>query len=308
MIKIDKKYKTSIDFLTNNIRSNLNIDQYKSIPKPHVVVIRIINDQVSNFYIEKNKKICEELGIRYQIYDYNPSVTTDHLKKVISELSLNPLVTGISIQGVIPSHINERKLIDEIDPIKDIDGITPVQRGLLLHSEESDNILVSPMVQAIYDCIFFNFDSNFDSVSIIDSDKFIGRSLILYTEERGHIVIGCNSENEKSLEFTNNSDIVVLLSDKPNYFKSRYFYGKSNKLIIDASLIYDCDNQKLCGSLDINDVETQNSISDTFKYTTVLDGLGDLAALYTAWNIHKAYASQFDFIWKYCNNRNLLTF
>lgn len=297
-LQLDQSIKNIKDF----VNEELNKDKYKSIPKPHVILIKVgEGDPRSNFYIEKKRKACEDLGIKFKIYEYKSTVTTEHLKSIISRLSLDPLVTGIIIQDPLPIHINKFNLIQEIDPNKDIEGITMVQSGLS-QSNLGIGCINSPEALAIADIIYTNTSDETPMVSYIDETGKSSISSYLSKMRYGNI-INCSYITDTLIEFINKSDIIITQSYCPKYFKSRYFYGKSNKIIIDNSLIY--DNDILCPSIDIEDIENNVSISNTFKYITIEDGLIDLIAEYTAFNVFKTYEYQFDFIWKYCQNLNL---
>ena len=74
--------------IKNRVKDILCDDKYKSIPKPHIVVIQVGDNPIANLCIENKRKTCEEAGIKFSLYKYKESVTTDHLKEVITKLSL----------------------------------------------------------------------------------------------------------------------------------------------------------------------------------------------------------------------------
>ena len=290
----------SINSITKFVKKELANEKYKSIPKPYVIAITVGDDPIAKFCIEKKQKAFESVGIKFKIYDYKSAVDTDHLKNIISKLSLDPLVTGIIVQGPLPEHIKTFKLIDEIDPVKDIEGVTLVQNGAVFSGRNINNKLVSPDLLALLDIIWHNIDIAFPTIVTI-STKSYSNKIGAYLSNTGN-VIDC-THPEKIVDFINNSDIIVITSQDRERYNSRYFYGKPNKIIIDNSLIN--RDGKLYKSIDIESIEREVTISNTFKYITMEDGLADLVAIYDAFNVVHAYDSQFDFIWKYCKNRNL---
>ena len=298
MVKMNSKILA--DNIIEEVKEKLSNPKYKSITKPHIVTIKVGDDPLSNILLENKKKVCEELDIEFRVYEYKEDVTTDHLKKIISKLSLLPTITGISIQTPLPDHINLQELIDDIDPIKDIEGVTNVQAGMLQLGTQNKSKLVPYTAAAIYD-ILYSTDLKFDTVTVIGSDNYTGKTLIRRLLEENNInIISCPSSSSNIQKYTTESSVVILTSGKPESFSRRYFYGDGKKFIIDAALNVN-DDGKLCGSLDLKDLKELYN-SRNFTYTPVPDGIDLVLIAEFLNNICTAYDNQFDFMWNYCGN------
>ena len=93
----------------------------KDIDTPPVLaIIQVGNVDASNIYIRNKRKAAEMIGIQTQLYHFEENVTEEDLKRQIKRLNEDEQVNGIFIQLPIPRHLNEKLLIDEIDPIKEI--------------------------------------------------------------------------------------------------------------------------------------------------------------------------------------------
>lgn len=291
------KFETSVyvDAITKNVKERLNDDKYKLICKPHIVVIKVGDDLNSNKLLEHKKLACEKLGIKFKIYDYKSSVTTEHLKTIISKLSLDPAVTGIIIQTPLPEHINERELIDEIDPIKDIEGVTLTQSGMLHLGIINKNLLIPYIAKAICKIILNSKEIQYNSlITVIGSDNYIGKAVVSILEQKNIGVTSCSS-NVKNIDiYTDKSSILVLVSLEDSVYNSyRYLYGETKKLLINiSSNIIDIDNFK----------QNSNLSENSFANLTIADDLEELIIAEMLDNICIAYENQFDFIWKYCKN------
>lgn len=285
-------------------KEKLQSDKYKSIPAPHLIVIQVGDDQASNLYINNKKKACEEVGIKCSIYKYEEEITTERLKGIISKLSLDPLVTGILIQLPLPEHIDERALIDEIDPIKDVDGFTCVQAGLLQLGIKDKHRLEPCTAKGIVRLLETVTTLEGKNVTVIGRSNIVGKPLAQLLQEKNATVTLCHSKsNISNIERnTQKSDIIILATGKPKYFGSRFFTrhfstDPKERFIIDAGINRD-ENGKLCGDLNTKDVNDM-PYNDIIHYTPVPGGVGPMTIAELIDNICIAYDAQFDNIWKY---------
>ena len=296
MVKIDTG--ELIKRIIDNVKEKIHSDKYKSIPDPHLVIIQV-GDNVNAY---DKKKVCEYAGIKCSIYEYKEDITTEKLKDIISKLSLNPTITAISIQLPLPEHIDERALIDEIDPNKDVDGVTCVQAGLLQLGIEDNHRLEPCIPKAIVRLLEDITTLEGKNITIIG--KKIGKPLIQLLQEKNANVTLCHSRtNIDDIERnTEKSNIIILASNKAKYFGARYFfrrffYDPSEKIIIDVGFNID-ENGKLYGDLNTEEINDIINNSNTFHYTEVGE-INNLSNILLLENISIAYEAQFDNIWKY---------
>ncbi|MBR7136516.1 MAG: bifunctional 5,10-methylene-tetrahydrofolate dehydrogenase/5,10-methylene-tetrahydrofolate cyclohydrolase, partial [Clostridia bacterium] len=105
--------------------------------EPALAVIIVGNNPASRFYVNNKKKDCAECGIR-SIEKAMPEETTEEeLLAVIAELNADPSIDGILVQLPVPKHINERRIIEAIDPKKDVDAFHPENVGRVMIGQYS---------------------------------------------------------------------------------------------------------------------------------------------------------------------------
>ena len=92
-------------------------------------VIQVGNDKASSVYVGNKKKACEYIGINSLSYELEENTTEEELLKLIRELNDRTDVNGILVQLPLPKHIDEDKVIETIDPKKDVDGFHPMSVG-----------------------------------------------------------------------------------------------------------------------------------------------------------------------------------
>lgn len=289
------------------IREKLQDEKYKTISSPHLIIIQVGDNDTSNFCIDDKKKACDEVGIRCSVYKYE-NINTKRLKRIVSELSLNPLVTGISIQLPLPKYIDTNVIIDEIDPIKDVDGITCVQAGMLQLGIKNKYRLEPCTAKGIIKLLEDKTDLEGKSITVVGRSNDIGKPVSQLLQEKNATITLCHTRTSISDLENNirNSDIVILATNRAKYFTSRYFYAPETnkyKIIIDAGINRN-NNGKLCGDLDVEDLNKIYN-SSNFYYTSVSEGLGPMTIIGLLENICTAYDAQFDNIWKYHRMKKL---
>jgi len=99
---------------------------------PHLTAILIGNNGASETYVASKVKQCGEIGFQSSLIRFNDDISEDILLHKIHELNNEPYVDGILVQLPLPKHINEQKIIEAIEPSKDVDGFHPVSAGKLV--------------------------------------------------------------------------------------------------------------------------------------------------------------------------------
>jgi 5,10-methylene-tetrahydrofolate dehydrogenase/methenyl tetrahydrofolate cyclohydrolase len=94
-------------------------------PAPGLAVILVGSRRDSQTYVNMKKKACEQVGIASFGFDYDESVAQQELLDKIAELNANPQIHGILVQLPLPSHLDEERILDAVDPAKDVDGLHP---------------------------------------------------------------------------------------------------------------------------------------------------------------------------------------
>ena len=99
---------------------------------PHLVAILVGTDGASETYVSHKEKACEKVGFRSTIVRMKESVTENELLKKIDEFNCDDDIDGLIVQVPLPDHISENKVVEAIDPEKDVDGFHPVNIGRMV--------------------------------------------------------------------------------------------------------------------------------------------------------------------------------
>src|SRR5216683_3007595 len=122
--------------VSRTIKENLKMDvaQLKAEGKkiPHLAAVLIGNNGASETYVGAKVKACAEIGYKSTFIRLEDTVTENRLLTVIEDLNNDPDVDGILVQLPLPRHISDEKVINAIDPTKDVDGFHPINIGKMM--------------------------------------------------------------------------------------------------------------------------------------------------------------------------------
>ncbi|MBV8158938.1 MAG: bifunctional methylenetetrahydrofolate dehydrogenase/methenyltetrahydrofolate cyclohydrolase, partial [Dyella sp.] len=103
----------------------------KGLAEPGLAVVLVGDDAASSVYVRNKRKACHQVGFRSFDFDLPSSTTQDELIALIDRLNADPAVHGILVQLPLPRHIDEAAVIRAVSPLKDVDGFSPENLGLL---------------------------------------------------------------------------------------------------------------------------------------------------------------------------------
>jgi methylenetetrahydrofolate dehydrogenase (NADP+)/methenyltetrahydrofolate cyclohydrolase len=247
--------------------------------EPRLVTILAGLDGPSKAYALSKEKTCKALGIDFSLKVFDEKVTEEELLAAIEELNRDPKVHGIMLELPLPKHIDAYKITSAIAPKKDVDGVTPVNRGLLLMGKLDEALLpVTPL-----SCITLMESANPDikgkNVALIGRGETVGLPLTVLLIKKSATVTVCHSKTRNLDEVVKKSDIVVAATGQAGLVKKSML--KEGQIVIDAGISVLPDG-KLTG-----DVEA--GASEVVSYITpVPGGVGSLTVMLLLKNLLKS--------------------
>lgn len=196
----------------------------KDLSKIKGIFIQVGDNQASNLYVNNKCKLCKELGIDYEHMKLDENVSEEELLNIIDMLNRTKCVTGIMVQLPLPKHISEEKVINAIDPNKDIDGFTNINKGKLMIGDETGIIPCTPK-GIITTLEHENIDVEGKNVVIVGRSNIVGKPLAQLLINKGATVTVCNSKTDRDVlvEHIRNSDIFISAIGQANYFDLNFF-------------------------------------------------------------------------------------
>lgn len=229
--------------------------------KPKLVVILASHDPASLVYVSKKRKMCEELGIEEQEYILDETTTTENILSIIQNLNNDVSVHGILVQLPLFKHLDENKILDSINPDKDVDGLHPLNLGRLISSKEG---LVSCTPRGIITILDeLGVDLEGKNAVVVGRSVLVGKPIAHLLLNKGATVTICHSKTTDLAFHTKNADVLVVAVGKAKLITVDMV--KEGAVIIDVGI-----NRSEDGKI-VGDVDTQ-AISDKVKYITPVPG------------------------------------
>lgn len=214
-----------------------------------LVIIEIGNFPKNIVYLNSKKKLAKLLNIEIIEYNYSETTSKKEIIEKIQECNEDNKITGIMIQKPIIEKFNYQELVDYINPLKDVDGVTT-------HNQTNIKI-IPPTVRAIL-LLIDNYSITLDNkkIAIIGKSNLVGYPLYKLLKSKYNVTI-CDSKTSDIRGIIMNSDIIITAIGRANYFTKNYF--RDNQIIIDVGTNY--LNGKLVGDVDLNNIDSNVSIT-----------------------------------------------
>lgn len=244
-------------------------------------VIEIGKNEASKVYINQKEKKCNELGINFKLVKFNEDELESNIEKEIIKLNNDSNITGIIIQLPIPNKYNVNRLINLINPNKDVDGLTNENKIKLLNK---DNGLIPCTPLGIVELLKeYNIDVKGKNVVIVGRSELVTKPLSIMLLNMDATITICHSKTKDLKSFTKNADILITATGKSYLIKKDML--KDNSIIIDVGISR--INNKLRGDVDFDNVK------DKVKYITpVPGGVGPMTVIMLMNNVLEAYKKQ----------------
>ncbi|WP_018660625.1 bifunctional methylenetetrahydrofolate dehydrogenase/methenyltetrahydrofolate cyclohydrolase FolD [Heyndrickxia acidiproducens] len=245
---------------------------------PGLAVILVGDDQASRTYVRNKQKACGQLGIKSVLIELSEKVSEQTLLDHIQSLNEDPDIHGILVQLPLPAHIGAQKVIEAIDPAKDVDGFHPINIGRMMTGQD-----------AFLPCTPHGILKMVQSKGIAITGKHvvvIGRSNIvgkpagqLFLNENATVTY-CHSKTADLKSYTSQADILISAVGKAKFVKADFV--KQGAAVIDVGMNRD-ESGKLCGDVDFEEVKEKASY-----ITPVPGGVGPMTITMLLANTLKA--------------------
>ncbi len=188
-------------------------------PAPHLVAILVGNDGGSETYVAAKIKTCAEVGFRSSLIRYDADVTEAELLTCIDKLNKDEDVTGFIVQLPLPKHIDEQKVIEAVDPRKDVDGFHPINVGKMSIGLPC---FVSATPKGIVELLRRNdIDTRGKHCVVLGRSNIVGKpmaQLLLHKGNPGDCTVTvCHSRTPNIKELCLQADIIVAALGVPGF-------------------------------------------------------------------------------------------
>lgn len=222
----------------------------KAGTKPGLAVVIVGDDSASKVYVANKEKACAELGIYSEKYALSADTTEDELLNLIKKLNADDKIHGILVQLPLPKHLDDKTIINNILPSKDVDAFHPTNVGRIMIGD-FDFVPCTPagIMELIHES---GVEVSGKECVVIGRSNIVGKPMsMLLLHENGTVTV-CHSKTADLKAQTRRADILVAAVGIPKFVKADMV--KPGAVVIDVGMDRD-ENGKLCGDVDFDEVE-----------------------------------------------------
>lgn len=230
-IKIDGK--TIAQSIKENVTQAAEQLKYNGI-KPCLATILVGDDPASATYVKNKHVACNQVGIETRDHRLDSSTTQEQLNSIIDKLNSDDSVHGILVQIPLPNHLDEFAVISRISPLKDVDGLTPYNVGLL-SIKNAALVACTPLgVMAMLDYHKVNLQGK--NVTVINRGNLVGKPLCQLLLQKDATVTMCHSKTNNLESFCRNADIIITAVGDRTKFTLTPDMIKKDAIVIDVAI------------------------------------------------------------------------
>jgi methylenetetrahydrofolate dehydrogenase (NADP+)/methenyltetrahydrofolate cyclohydrolase len=251
--------------------------------KPKLVTILIGEDPASKVYLNMKKRTCAGLGIESEILELNEHISREKIVDEIRKLNTNNNVHGILLQLPLPKSQapNTQFYIENISPKKDVDGLTPLNKGKLYDYNETLAPCTPTGIITLLE--YYNIDLKGKDVVIVNRSNLVGKPLIFMLLKRNATISVCHTSTINIEDHMRRADILIVAVRQSNFVTKEKI--KKGAIIIDVGI--NRVDGKLCGDANFDDVYEKVD-----KITPSPGGIGPLTVHFLLYNTFTAYKNQ----------------
>ena len=233
---------------------------------PGLAVVIVGDNPASLVYVRNKKRACEEVGINSYEITFPADASEDELLECIYKLNTDESVHGILVQLPLPKHINEEKIINAINPNKDVDAFHPENVGRILIG----NYKFLPCTPAgVIDLLdYYGINVASKKCVVLGRSNIVGKPMAHLLLERNGTVTVCHSRTNDLESEISSADVLVVAIGKPQFVKGSMI--KPGAVVIDVGI-----NRTTDGKL-VGDVDYESAFDVASYITPVPGGVGPM--------------------------------
>lgn len=218
--------------------------------KPCLATILVGDNPASATYVRNKHKACEQVGIITKDLTPSATVSQSEINEIIDSLNNDGSIHGILVQLPLPQQLDEFETTSRISPIKDVDGLTPHNMGLLSMGKAILKACTPSGIMEMFD--YYNIDLSGKIVVLINRSNLIGKPLYHLLLEKNATVITCHSKTKNLKEISKSADIVITAVGDRTKFVLTADMIKEGAVVIDVAISK--NEGKLVGDIDFDEI------------------------------------------------------
>lgn len=244
--------------------------------RPHLAAILVGHDGGSETYVANKVKSCAECGFESTLLRFEDDITEQQLLTEVRKLNDNPEIDGFIVQLPLPKHIDEQRVIETVNPDKDVDGFHPVNVGRLsIGLPGFKSATPAGIIELLRR---YNIPTSGKHVVVIGRSNIVGKPVASLLMQKGNpgdaTVTVCHSRTSNLPEITRQADIIIAALGKPGFVTADMV--KDGATVIDVGTTRVPDATRKSGFRLSGDVDFENVAPKCSFITPVPGGVGPM--------------------------------
>lgn len=245
---------------------------------PQMAIILVGNDPASVFYSRSIEKACINAGVMSEMFSFNGAGDEEEVVAVIKKLNNESSIHGIMIMLPLPKGINKQRILEAVSPLKDLDGVHPLNRAYNLSNNEG---LFPSTPQSCIEILLRNgITIEGKHAVLVGRGESVGKPLIYMMLNQNATVTVCHSKTRDLGYHTRQADILIAAAGKPKMITADMV--KPGAVVVDVG-INETEDGGICG-----DVDFEKVLAVAGAVTPVPGGVGSLTTALILKNLLKA--------------------
>jgi methylenetetrahydrofolate dehydrogenase (NADP+) / methenyltetrahydrofolate cyclohydrolase len=236
MTEIDRSKLLDGVEVAEGLYQELTADLKKYSLRAKLQILLVGENPSSLIYVKQKIKACERLGLEVELNQItNPDeFKTDLIVDLVNKYNQDPKITGLIVQMPLPEQVDKTKVIEAIDPNKDVDGLSPYNMGQTLLGIEFEYLTPCTATGICRMLDHYKIAVLGKRVAVIGQGRIAGKPTAVMMMNRGATVISCNSKTPDIAEFTANADIIIVAVGHPMLIKPEMV--KEGAVVVDVGI------------------------------------------------------------------------
>lgn len=255
---------------------------------PHLVAVLVGGDPASETYVASKVKACREVGFKSTEMRYSADITEEQLLEVVGKLNADADVDGYIIQLPLPAHISEQKVLEAVDPLKDVDGFHPCNVGKLVTGLPA---YIPATPAGIVELLKrYDIPTRGKHCVVVGRSNIVGTPMAVLMSRKDKYadctVTICHSRTQNLAEMTRQADILIVALGKPQFITAEMV--KEGAVVIDVGIHRIPSEKTKSGFRLAGDVDFEQVAPKCAYITPVPGGVGPMTIVSLLQNTLKA--------------------
>ncbi|MGE0088960.1 MAG: bifunctional methylenetetrahydrofolate dehydrogenase/methenyltetrahydrofolate cyclohydrolase FolD [Bacteroidales bacterium] len=255
---------------------------------PHLAAVIVGHDGGSETYVGHKEKACKQVGFDSTVFRFEETITEKELLDLVAKLNNDPAIDGFIMQLPLPKHISEQKVIEAIDPKKDVDGFHPINLGRMVIGLPA---YISATPAGILELIKrYDIETSGKNVVVIGRSNIVGKPISILLSQKanpGDATVTLTHSRTKNLkEIVSKADIIIAALGQPEFLTAEMV--KEGAVVIDVGITRVKSETTKSGWKLIGDVKYDEVSKKASFITPVPGGVGPMTIVSLLQNTLKA--------------------